>query len=66
MACGQMKKPSKVQLKAVRMLLESFQERLVNKRVRWFTDNQNVVRIVQYGSKKPDLQAEAMQFSQYA
>ena len=32
----------------------------MNERVRWFTDNQNVVRIVQYGSKKPDLQAEAL------
>ena len=48
------------ELKAVRMVLESFQSKLKNERVRWFTDNQNVVRIVQYGSKKPSLQAEAL------
>ena len=48
------------ELKAVRMVLESFQEKLRNERVRWFTDNQNVVRVVQYGSKKPDLQTEAL------
>ena len=48
------------ELRAVRMVLESFQAKLMNERVRWFTDNQNVVRIVQYGSKKPDLQAEAL------
>ena len=44
------------ELKAVRMVLESFQSKLKNERVRWFTDNQNVVRIVQYGSKEPSLQ----------
>ena len=54
------------ELKAVRMVLESFQEKLRNERVRWFTDNQNVVRVVQYGSKKPDLQTEALAiFSTY-
>lgn len=31
-----------------------------HERIRWFTDNQNVVRIVQYGSSKPLLQAEAL------
>ena len=45
------------ELRAVRMVLESFQ---MNEWVCWFIDNQNVVRIVQYGSKKPDLQAEAL------
>ena len=41
-------------------MLESFQAKLKEKRVRWFTDNQNVVRIVQHGSGKPTLQAEAL------
>jgi len=36
-----------------------FQSKLQNERVRWFTDNQNVVRIVQHGSCKPALQVEA-------
>ena len=47
-------------LKAVRRVLESFQSKLENERVRWFTDNQNVVRIVQHGSSNSDLQAEAL------
>ena len=29
-------------------------------RVRWFTDSQNVVRILQVGSAKPHLQSEAV------
>ena len=48
------------ELSAVKMVLESFQSKLRHERVRWFTDNQNVVNIVQYGSKKPSLQAEAL------
>ena len=48
------------ELRAVRLILESFQTFLKNERVRWFSDNQNVVRIVQYGSRKPTLQAEAL------
>ena len=48
------------ELRAVRMVLESFQSKLKNKRVHWFTDNQNVVRIVQCGSKQPSLQIEAL------
>ena len=48
------------ELRAVRLVLEAFQARLENERVRWFTDNQNVVRIVQYGSRQPALQAEAL------
>ena len=48
------------ELHAVRNVLESFKTKLRNERVRWFTDNQNVVRIVQYGSPKPHLQAEAL------
>lgn len=48
------------ELRAVRLVLESFQSKLENERVRWFTDNQNVVRVVQYGSRQPALQAEAL------
>ena len=48
------------ELRAVRMVLESLMEKLKNQRVRWFTDNQNVVRILQTGSKKQDLQCEAL------
>ena len=48
------------ELRAVKVVLESFQTKLRNERVRWFTDNQNVVRIVQHGSSKPALQAEAL------
>ena len=44
----------------MRLVLESFKEKLTNERIRWFTDNQNVVRIVQYGSPKPLLQAETL------
>jgi len=42
----------------VKFVLKSFQSKLQDKRVRWFTDNQNVVRIMQHGSCKPALQAE--------
>ena len=48
------------ELRAVMLVLESFQLQLENERVRWFTDNQNVVRIVQHGTRIPDLQAEAL------
>ncbi|XP_065915901.1 uncharacterized protein [Dysidea avara] len=48
------------ELRAVRLVLESFGPKLQNERIRWFTDNQNVVRIVQCGSKKAALQQEAL------
>ena len=48
------------ELRAVKMVLESFQSKLKHERVCWFTDNQNAVRIVQYGSAKPSLQVEAL------
>ena len=40
----------------VRCLSEKVNER----RIRWFSDNQNVVRIVQYGSRQAILQSEAL------
>ena len=48
------------ELRAVRMVLESLIPKLKNERVRWFSDNQNVVRIMKVGSKKPQLQEEAL------
>ena len=48
------------ELRAVRMVLESLMEKLKNQCVRWFTDNQNVVRILKTGSKKQELQCEAL------
>jgi len=38
------------ELRAVRMVLESLKSKLKNERVRWFSDNQNVVRILQTSS----------------
>ena len=45
------------ELAAVWYVLVSVADSLANHRVRWFTDNQNVVRILQVGSKKPALHA---------
>ena len=48
------------ELRAVRKVLESLATKLNNQRLRWFTDNQNVVRILMTGSRKPALQQEAL------
>ena len=48
------------ELKAVDQVLRSFAEKLAGHRVKWFTDNQNVVRIVQLGSRRQHLQDGAM------
>ena len=48
------------ELRAVHAVLDSICHKLQNHRVRWFTDNQNVVRIVLYGSRKVVLQEEAL------
>jgi hypothetical protein len=40
------------ELRAVTQTLKSVAHELSNHRVRWFSDNQNVVRIVQVGSRK--------------
>jgi len=47
-------------MRAVRLVLESFQTNLKNERLRWSSDNQNVIRIVQCGSRQPALQSEAL------
>lgn len=48
------------ELAAVARVLGSVAGRLANHRVRWFTDNQNVVRIITVGSRIEELQAQAM------
>ena len=48
------------ELKAVYQVLCSLAPKLKGHIVKWFTDNQNVTRIVQSGSKKPHLQDGAM------
>jgi hypothetical protein len=48
------------ELKAVYQVLYSLAPKLKGHIVKWFTDNQNVTRIVQSGSKKPHLQDGAM------
>lgn len=48
------------ELKAVALVLSSLVTKLAGHRVKWFTDNQNVVRIVQTGSTKKHLQTVAM------
>ena len=48
------------ELRAVRLVLDAFQKKLMNEQIRWFSDNQNVVRIVQYGSRQAALQSEAL------
>ena len=49
------------ELHAVRMVLGSLAHMLHNQRVRWFSDNQNVVRIIEIGSRNPKLQKEALE-----
>ncbi|KAL5463210.1 hypothetical protein EMCRGX_G032089 [Ephydatia muelleri] len=48
------------ELVAVSRVLDSIAPKLRNVRVRWFSDNQNVVRIIQVGSRKAHLQEQAM------
>ena len=48
------------ELRAVSLVLSSFASKLAGHRVKWFTDNQNVVYIVQAGSKRQHLQCLAL------
>ena len=48
------------ELTAVWRVLQSLASELSSNRVRWFSDNQNVVRILQVGSRRPQLQEVAM------
>ena len=49
------------ELKGVQFCLDSFSNLLENKTIRWFTDNQGVVSIVQNGSMKLDLHELAIE-----
>ena len=48
------------ELSAVWLVLLSVAAKLVNERVRWFTDNQNVAHILRVGSRNPDLHEIAL------
>ena len=48
------------ELEAVSRVLSAVVGNLTNSRVKWFSDNQNVVRILQVGSRKPVLQKLAL------
>ena len=48
------------ELTAVWRVLQSLQKKLANLCIRWFSDNQNVVRILQVGSRQPHLQEIAL------
>ena len=52
------------ELKAVSMSLDSLVEELKFQTVSWFTDNQNVVSIVNKGSKIPELQSISLKIFQ--
>ena len=52
------------ELKAVDQVLRSFVKKLSGHIIKWYTDNQNVVRIIQCGSRKPHLQDGAMSIYQ--
>ena len=52
------------ELKAVALALDAFIEELKFRTVSWFTDNQNVVSIVNKGSKVPELNSIALEIFQ--
>jgi len=43
------------ELRAMRHVLDTFQKKFINEQIRWFSGNQNTVRIAQYGSRKAAL-----------
>ena len=49
------------ELQAVALVLRSVATKLAHCNLRWFTDNQNVVRIIQVGSRKDHLQSIAIE-----
>ena len=53
------------ELKAVYNVLQSFASKLEGHAVKWSSDNQAVVRIVQVGSGKPHLQEGALSILSY-
>ena len=48
------------EFQAVRLVLDTFQKKLMNEWIRWFSDNQNVVTIVQYERRQAALQSESL------
>jgi hypothetical protein len=48
------------ELRVVTQSLKAAAHKLSNHRIKWFSDNQNVVRIVRVGSRKEELQKEAL------
>lgn len=52
------------ELKAVSLSLDAFIEELKSRTVSWFTDNQNVVSIVNKGSKVPELNSISLEIFQ--
>ncbi|CAC5370037.1 unnamed protein product [Mytilus coruscus] len=48
------------ELKAIESCLDTLKTKLESKIVKWFTDNQNCVRIIQCGSRKQELHSLAM------
>ena len=52
------------ELVAVLRLLSEWHAILANQKVKWFTDNSNVSRIIKHGSVKPDLHAIALEIFQ--
>ena len=45
------------ELKAIQNMLLAIGKNLCNHRVQWYTDNQNIIRILNRGSRKQDLQS---------
>ena len=49
------------ELAAILYMLKSFNNPLIHETIQWNSDSQNVGRIIQVGSTKPDLQSLALQ-----
>ena len=48
------------ELKAMLFILQSFSKLLSHRKVKWFSDSQNICRIVSVGNPKPELQGIAV------
>lgn len=61
MAFGQKRKHRLIPRGAVFLVLQSFGQKLAGHRVKWFTDNQDLMYIIQSGSKREYLQEGALE-----